>query len=68
MRLYRKTIDDRDEQIVAPKQMIAMSSVYSNEVEQFCRIHMNDPVLIIASQVEAAFAAKVKQVSLVRWL
>ena len=63
MALYMKVIGDRDRQIIAPNQLIAMSSVYNRDVEQFYKTHMADPVVIIASQIEAAYAANVKQVS-----
>ncbi|KAK2164353.1 hypothetical protein LSH36_65g06005, partial [Paralvinella palmiformis] len=63
MSLYRKVISERSESVVAPSQMIAMSSNYNGDVERFYKTNFMEPVIIVASQLEAAYAANVKQVN-----
>ena len=69
MKMFDKEMTDRGRETT--RQVIAMTSQWTTEVQLFTKTHLNDPVIVIASPMEASFAAGVKQVSInktsLRW-
>ena len=66
MNAYQLVLDQRDEGVTAPQQILLFSQRYSPVLKEFSLKYQNTPVVIITSKVEASYSGKVKHVSIER--